>query len=61
MTGNDHHSYRVETFIVDQSNDTTSSIRWTERIVTVVVRDARTSGTPVIVELTSGFDRGPSA
>lgn len=61
VTGNDSHSYRIETFVVDQANDTTSSIRWTERVVTVFVRDAAVSDMPELVSVTSGFDRGPTS
>ena len=53
LTGGDGGRYRVETFVRDVPGIT--SVRWTERIVTVVVRDA-TSGAE-LARLTSGFDR----
>jgi Tfp pilus assembly protein PilV len=59
VTGSDHRSYRIETFVVDVENN--PSIRWTERVVTVIVRDASASGMPEIAELSTAFDRGPSS
>ena len=59
VTAPDHHQYRIETFIVDRANNT--AIRWTERVVTVIVRDAQVSGDPEILQLTAGFDRGPGS
>jgi type II secretory pathway pseudopilin PulG len=58
VSGPDGHRYRIETFVIDRPNST--GISWTERDVTIVVRDAQASGLPEIVRLSSAFDRGPS-
>ena len=50
-TGSDHRLYKVETFIRDVSNGQTS-----ERVVTVIVRDASASGSPEVVTLSTAFD-----
>jgi prepilin-type N-terminal cleavage/methylation domain-containing protein len=57
VTGSDHRSYRIETFIRDVQNNI--SIRWTVREVTIVVQDPSQSGTPELVRETAAFDRGP--
>jgi prepilin-type N-terminal cleavage/methylation domain-containing protein len=57
VTGTDHRSYRLETFVRDVVNNT--AISYTIRIVTVIVRDPNVTGMPMIFTLTSGFDRGP--
>lgn len=57
VTGADHRSYQLETFIRDVANQT--SISWTVRVVTVIVRDPSTSGSPILDETTTAFDRGP--
>jgi Tfp pilus assembly protein PilV len=53
--GTDNKNYRVETFV----RDVTSFGTWTERFVTVIVRDPNVTGSPVLYRLTSGFDKGP--
>lgn len=58
VTGSDGRSYRIESFVRDRPNST--GIRWVERVVTVIVRDAAASGTPELVQLTSAFDRTTS-
>jgi type II secretory pathway pseudopilin PulG len=57
VTGPDGHRYRIETFVRDRPNAT--GISWTERDVTIVVRDAQASTLPELVRLSSAFDRGP--
>lgn len=52
LTGSDHRSYRVETFIRD-----VTVLYQTERIVTVVVRDSTTGSK--VVTFSAGFDQGP--
>ncbi len=59
VTGADHRSYRLETFIQDSQDGNSSSTTWTERLVTVIVRDPNTAGTPIVFEASTGFDRGP--
>jgi len=60
IAGTDHHNYRVETFIRDLQNvNATTGISKTERVVTVVVRDADTTGQPILLQVSSAFDRGP--
>jgi prepilin-type N-terminal cleavage/methylation domain-containing protein len=58
VTGADHNTYRVETFVRDVQDQNSSSITWTERVVTVIIRDPRVTGTPIILEVSSAFDRG---
>jgi len=58
VPGSDGHHYRIETYIRDEPNST--GIRWTERDVTVVVRDADSAGMPELVRMSTAFDRGPS-
>ena len=55
VTGTDNKNYKLETFI----RDVVSFGAWTERIVTVIVRNPNVSGTPEIYRLTAGFDKGP--
>jgi Tfp pilus assembly protein PilE len=55
VTGTDNKSYKLETFI----RDVVSFGSWTERVVTVIVRNPSVSGTPEIYRLTAGFDKGP--
>lgn len=59
VTGGDHRSYRVESFVRDVQDQNSFSITWTERIATVIVRDPNTAGTPIVLEISSAFDRGP--
>lgn len=58
VTASDGHRYRIETFIRDRPNS--PGITWTERDVTVLVRDAQAAGEPELVRLSTAFDRGPS-
>ncbi len=55
VAGTDQKSYKLETFI----RNVVSFGTWTERIVTVIVRDPNVNGTPEIYRLTAGFDKGP--
>jgi type II secretory pathway pseudopilin PulG len=55
VTGTDNKSYRLETFV----RDVVSFGSWTERFVTVIVRNPNVSGSPEILRLTVGFDKGP--
>ena len=55
LTGSDHHTYKVETFV----HDVVSTGTWKERVVTVIVRDPSTTGTPILAQSTAGFDKGP--
>ena len=55
LTGSDHHTYKLETFV----HDVVSTGTWTERVVTVIVRDPSTTGTPILAQSTAGFDKGP--
>jgi len=64
VTGSDNHQYTLETFVRDVANPnvTCSSppCTWNERYVTVIVRDATATGTPIVFSETSAFDPGPS-
>jgi Tfp pilus assembly protein PilE len=58
LTGDNRKSYTVETFIRDVSSLAYSGR--TERLVSIVVRDPSTTGTPVVAQSTVAFDAGPS-
>jgi prepilin-type N-terminal cleavage/methylation domain-containing protein len=55
VVGADRHSYRLETFV----RDITNVGSWTERQVTVIVRDTTVAGSPKVVTLATAFDKGP--
>lgn len=57
LTGSDHKSYTVETFIRNVP-DLAYTGR-SERDVTIIVRDPSTSGSPVVAELDRAYDAGP--
>lgn len=60
VTGSDGHSYKLETFVrlvVNRTNDDGST--WSEKVVTVVVRDQSESGSPKVVTVQTAFDQGP--
>ena len=59
VTGPENHPYRIETFIRDVTN-TGATGTWKERFVTVIVRDRRVSGNPLLFSETSAFDPGPA-
>ncbi len=61
LTGADHKTYKLETFIRDLANNPSMSAR-PERIVTVVVRNMSASGSPIVLTMQTAFDQGnPSA
>ena len=57
LTGSDHHSYKLETFIRSLPNQPSSS--WNETVVTVIVRDLDKAGSPKVVTMQTAFDKGP--
>jgi type II secretory pathway pseudopilin PulG len=57
LAGSDGHTYRVETFVRDVSEQT-SNISWKTRNVWVIVRDPSQTGDPQLLELHTAFDRG---
>ena len=57
LTGSDHKSYSVETFVRDIANIVLSGR--SERLVTIIVRDPSVTGSPVVVQQTAAFDSGP--
>jgi Tfp pilus assembly protein PilV len=59
LTGSDGKSYKLETFIRALTNNSAST--WTEKVVTVVVRDLSTSGFPKVLTVQTAFDHGPSS
>ena len=62
ITGNDHHAYQIESYVVDlQTESTTTGVSWTERVVTVVVRDPEAVGDPELLRISSAFDRLPAS
>lgn len=61
LTGSDHRSYTVETFVRDVTG--TADLGYAgrpERVVSVIVRDPSTSGSPVVAEQSYAFDQGPA-
>jgi type II secretory pathway pseudopilin PulG len=56
LTGGDHRTYKLETFIRLLSNPSSSGRM--EKVVTVVVRDLTGSGAEVLT-MQTGFDAGP--
>jgi len=62
VTGNDHHSYQIESYVVDlQAASTTTGVSWTERVVTVVVRNPEAVGDPELLRISSAVDRLPAS
>ena len=59
VTGADGKSYRLETFIRSIANP--SAATWSEKVVTVIVRDPSKAGDPKVVTLQTAFDSGPSS
>lgn len=59
VTGSDHHTYKIETFIRAMTNP--SETTWTEKVVTVIVRDETQSGDPNVFEDQTAFDHGPAS
>jgi Tfp pilus assembly protein PilE len=59
LTGSDGKSYKLETFIRLLTNNSASS--WTEKVVTVVVRNLSVSGSPKVLTIQTAFDHGPSS
>ncbi|MGH3008502.1 MAG: type IV pilus modification PilV family protein [Gaiellaceae bacterium] len=56
LTGSDGRSYKLETFIraIAPAGST-----WTEKVITVIVRDMSKSGSPQVFEEQTAFDHGP--
>jgi len=62
VTGNDHHRYDIYSYVVDiQAESTTTGVSWTERIVTVVIRNPEVSGDPELLRISSAVDRLPAS
>lgn len=59
LTGSDGKSYKVETFIRSLANNSAPS--WTEKVVTVVVRDRSKTGYPKVLTVQTAFDHGPAS
>lgn len=67
VTGTDGRSYKLETFIRSLTNPNSctdpsdsSTCTWTERIVTVIVRDLN-AGDAKVVTVQTAFDHGPAS
>jgi hypothetical protein len=56
LTGADHKTYKLETFIRALANPTISSR--TEKVVTVVVRNTGPAGTGIVLKMQTAFDTG---
>jgi len=59
LTGSDGKSYKVETFIRSLTNNSDAS--WSEKVVTVIVRDLATTGYPKVMTAQTAFDHGPAS
>ncbi len=59
LTGSDGHSYKVETFVRLLSNP--SATGWSEKVVTVIVRNLSATGSPKVFRVQTAFDQGPSS
>ena len=67
VTGSDGKSYRMETFTRNVTQTLTCTVTTTvacssttsQRVVTVIIRDPNSSGTPVVYTTTTAFDCGP--
>jgi competence protein ComGC len=67
VTGSDGKSYRMETFtrnVTQTLTCTTTTVgtcssTTTQRVVTVIIRDPNSSGTPKVYTATTAFDCGP--
>lgn len=57
LTGSDHRHYKLETFIRTMTNPSTTS--WVEKVVTVIVRDTSSTGSPKVFIDQTAFDKGP--
>lgn len=61
LTGSDGKSYKLETFIRAMANPPdAASPTWTEKVITVLVRDLSKSGSPQVFEEQTAFDHGPA-
>ncbi|HEX5449663.1 MAG TPA: hypothetical protein VFW85_06355 [Gaiellaceae bacterium] len=58
LTGSDRRSYTVETFIRDVEDIGYSGRP--ERLVTVIVRDPSSTGSPIVAQQSSAYDAGPA-
>lgn len=58
LTGADHHTYKLETFI---RAITPTGSTWPERVITVFVRDKTRSGMPIVFKEQTAFDHGPAS
>jgi len=56
LTGADHKTYKLETFIRLLANPNISSR--SEKVVSVVVRNMSASGTPIVLKMQTAFDTG---
>jgi type II secretory pathway pseudopilin PulG len=62
VTGNDHHQYDIYSYVVDiQAESTTTGVSWTERIVTVVIRNPEVTGDPELLRISTAIDRLPAS
>jgi Tfp pilus assembly protein PilE len=62
LTGSDGKSYKLETFIRLLPNpQAPTGTTWNEKVVTLVVRDLSTSGSPKVLTIQTAFDHGPSS
>ena len=57
ITGADHKTYKVETFIRLLANSTVATR--SEKVVTVIIRNSSVPGSAQVVTMQTAFDAGP--
>jgi type II secretory pathway pseudopilin PulG len=62
VVGNDRHHYDIYSYIVDtQSKDQTTGLSWTERVITIVIRNPEATGDPELLRISTAVDRLPAS
>jgi type II secretory pathway pseudopilin PulG len=62
VTGNDHHQYDIYSFVVDtQALNLSTGLSWTERVITIVIRNPEVTGDPELLRISSAVDRLPAS
>src|SRR5215472_14057002 len=58
VTGNDHHQYDIYSYVVDtQALNLSTGLSWTERVITIVIRNPEATGDPELLRISSAVDR----
>ena len=62
VTGNDHHQYDIYSYVVDtQALNLSTGLSWTERVITIVIRNPEATGDPELLRISSAVDRLPAS